>query len=378
MSNLVFPTLAGQDIAIKRTPVFSTVVQTAASGKELRASYQGTPRWRYEIPLKFARVTGFSTNTITNEMAAILGLFNAVKGKWDSFLYTDPYSNTAANTPFGTGNGSTTAFQLLDIEGFPIFDLNGTPTITRTDWQGTQTLYATPRTNLCPYSQAFNSWQVNGTPTVTPDSTTDPLGTSTADTVTGASGSNPFIYVAPTIANGTVCRFSVWAKNVNSLQSAMYVRSGVTAGYIYINWSGTTPASLTSGGNATNATFQDFGNGWYRISFTLTTTETNQNFRLYPTFNTDGASCYFWGAQIEAGSTTTSYIPTTTAPVTVTDYTLSSTGMVTLGQVPVAGAALAWSGNYYRRVRFDMDEYEQEQMLNLCWNGGTIKLISVK
>jgi uncharacterized protein (TIGR02217 family) len=196
MSNLVFPTLAGQDIAIKRTPVFSTVVQTAASGKELRASYQGAPRWRYEIPLKFARITGFSTNTITNEMAAILGLFNAVKGKWDSFLYTDPYSNTAANTPFGTGNGSTTAFQLLDIEGFPIYDLNGS--------------------------------------------------------------------------------------------ASVYV-SGVL----------TTPASIVN-------------------------------------------------------------------------------GLVTFNTAPANGAALTWSGVYYRRVRFDMDEYEQEQMLNLCWNGGTIKLISVK
>ncbi len=196
MSGLIFPTLPGMGIAVKRTPVFSTQVAVAASGKELRASYQSTPRWKYEIPLNFVRVSGFSSLTPSNEMAAILGLFNSVKGMWDSFLYTDPYSNTASGTSFGTGNGSLTTFQLLDIEGLPIYDLNG-------------------------------------------------------------------------------------------------------AASIYVAGALTTPASIVN-------------------------------------------------------------------------------GLVTFSSAPANGAALTWSGAYYRRVRFDMDDYEQTQMANLCWDGGTVKLISVK
>ena len=53
------------------------------------------------------------------------------------------------------------------------------------------------------------------------------------------------------------------------------------------------------------------------------------------------------GYQIEAGAGLTapsSYIPTTTAPVTVTDYTLGAGGLITLGEVPVVDAQLKWSG----------------------------------
>jgi hypothetical protein len=62
-------------------------------------------------------------------MATVNAIFHAMKGQWDSFLFTDPYSNTAALTGFGTGTGAQYAFQLLDIEGFPIYDLNGVPSI---------------------------------------------------------------------------------------------------------------------------------------------------------------------------------------------------------------------------------------------------------
>ena len=55
MSSLVFPSMAGLDIAIKRMPVYATKIQTASSGKELRASFQSTPRFRYSLPLNFLR-----------------------------------------------------------------------------------------------------------------------------------------------------------------------------------------------------------------------------------------------------------------------------------------------------------------------------------
>ncbi len=131
MSGFIFPSsLMGIGIGVKRIPVWSTMVQTSASGKETRASFQSSPRWRYEIPLNFARVLGFSAQTATNEMATIQAFYQSVLGKWDSFLYTDPYSNAAALTSFGTGTGlAGQTNQIKDIEGFPIYDLNGTPSL---------------------------------------------------------------------------------------------------------------------------------------------------------------------------------------------------------------------------------------------------------
>ena len=52
----LFPDLPGFDIEKSRDTKFATEVQTAASGKELRATFQaGTPRFEYALKLNFAR-----------------------------------------------------------------------------------------------------------------------------------------------------------------------------------------------------------------------------------------------------------------------------------------------------------------------------------
>ena len=52
---------------------------------------------------------------------------------------------------------------------------------------------------------------------------------------------------------------------------------------------------------------------------------------------------YVGDAQIEANTTPTSYIPTTTAPVSLTDYAVTAAGLVTLGQT--ASGTYVWSGS---------------------------------
>ena len=111
MSALVFPTLAGIDIAVKRTPVFSTLVQTSISGKETRARFQSAPRYRYDLPLNFARQYGFSVQTTADEVALLSALFNSVQGKWDSFWLPDPMAvnlipNGTSEEPNPSGVGA--------------------------------------------------------------------------------------------------------------------------------------------------------------------------------------------------------------------------------------------------------------------------------
>jgi hypothetical protein len=128
MSSLVFPSFPGMDIAIKRTAIFATKVQTASSGKELRASFQSAPRYRYVLPLNFLRQAVL--NAATDEVATLLAIFNAAKGRWDSFLLTDAYSNTATAQNIGTGTGlAGQTTQIDDIDGFPIADFNGAPAV---------------------------------------------------------------------------------------------------------------------------------------------------------------------------------------------------------------------------------------------------------
>lgn len=127
MSNAVFPVLAGLDWNVIKTPVWKTRIQEAVSGKELRAALMSYPLWKFSLSYTVLRA-----NAANAELQTLMGFFNARQGMFDSFLYTDPTDNSVANQSFGTGDGSTTAFQLLrSLGGFtePIQNVNGTPTI---------------------------------------------------------------------------------------------------------------------------------------------------------------------------------------------------------------------------------------------------------
>jgi hypothetical protein len=82
---------------------------------------------------------------------------------------------------------------------------------------------------------------------------------------------------------------------------------------------------------------ESYGNGWYRVSLTLTAGATAVGYFGFGPAKSgsvaylgDGSSLYMWGAQIEAGAYVTSYIPTTTAAVTRVADAASKTGISSL------------------------------------------------
>jgi uncharacterized protein (TIGR02217 family) len=56
------------------------------------------------------------------------------------------------------------------------------------------------------------------------------------------------------------------------------------------------------------------------------------------------------------------------------DYTIGSTGLVTLVSPGTNGQALTWTGQYYNRVRFMMDEAQVKKFMDKLWNLGTCEL----
>jgi hypothetical protein len=80
------------------------------------------------------------------------------------------------------------------------------------------------------------------------------------------------------------------------------------------------------------ASMQDYGNGWYRLvlSFLTIATPTFDYFQIGQTTNDVANGFALWGAQLEAASYATSYIPTLAASVTRVADILGTLNVATL------------------------------------------------
>jgi uncharacterized protein (TIGR02217 family) len=123
LSNVVFPVLNGLTWSRYKTPGFSTKIQTAISGKEMRAPYWTYPRWTFKLKYEFIEDNG----TTEGDLQKIAGFFLSRKGSFDDFLYQDPEDYIVTDQTIGVGDGVTTEFQLIrSFGGFvePVFGID--------------------------------------------------------------------------------------------------------------------------------------------------------------------------------------------------------------------------------------------------------------
>ena len=240
---------------------------------------------------------------------AIPSLAMIPSGYKDGKVYSVLPSNGDGDFTFSRGSNATrinssglietVATNVPRLE-YPLIDgvVNGCPSL----------LLEPQRTNLLPYSEDFsNAAWIKLNSTVLANQVISPDGTQNADELqVTTSGGNIYDNVGGS-GDGV---FSVFAK----YKDTQYIRLRSTGSYVFFDiQNGSVGGTL----NVIDAKIEEYPNGWYKCS--VIGNNTNSLAQIF--VSTDGVgtslgNVYLWGADFQAGSYPTSYIPTNGATAT--------------------------------------------------------------
>jgi len=321
--DLVYPSTSGTDRIIWRSSSTTVVVGTSYTLNVYAKA--GGLNWLY--------FGTFGGGTAPTSSLPFFDLQNGVVGQVGSVF------TSASITPVGNGwyrcsaTGATTGTLLYPV--FGVADGNNTGTVTASGTNGvylwgaqlsnsasvdpyvynpqaapTSTAYYGPRfdynpvtlaangllieeqrTNLITYSDDFSNaaWGKFSGFSVASNTTVAPDGTTTADTVTFTSSSSNTRMNTPSVTAGVTYVFSIWAQSLTG-STGLSIDIGDGTG---VNV--TVPATLT------------------RISVPIVAGSAGAFIDIV---GNGAATMVWWGAQLEAGSFATSYIPTVASQVT--------------------------------------------------------------
>jgi hypothetical protein len=313
----------------------------------------------------FQRITGYSGQQVTMSFYAkslsgtptLITAFN--DGYYNEVTFTTEWVRYEYTFTAGT-NVTGSGFNLLTFVSFPstsasadllVWGVQLVQGSTAKDYQKTETRLNIPRldysngtcpsllvepqrTNEAPYSSSFdNAAWTKYQASITANNTTDPSGVLSADKFLDSTANDIHAtYAAFLISSATT--ISAYVK------SAEYTRVAISnlsdGGDVIFNLADGTIVSTP--GNFVNSQIESLDNGWYRISATTNGTSgykaigyslvNNSNQTSFAGTGTSGL--FIWGAQIEVGSYSTSYIPTTSASVTRNADVISKTSATAL------------------------------------------------
>jgi len=274
---------------------------------------------------------------------------------------------TASAKQFMVGDGTTSTGQIVDRFGFPIKANANVTAMHRTDWQGRRLLYPTARTNYAVNGNTLSSWISQGG-VIAATGVSDPDGGTSAVKIAASTTSTNIhqLYLSSSISANPASSYLYCAVR---MKSAEYTLGGIQASFNG-DFNNVMVVDLTNGqikSHPTNGTIYGVvacSDGSYilwlasstdrAIQFSISCAPTGINARpngsagfWNSSFIGDGVSgaiCY--APSIIEGPSTPSgvFVNTTSGPAAVTDYSYTSTGAVTLGQVPASGATLDWDG----------------------------------
>jgi hypothetical protein len=195
------------------------------------------------------------------------------------------------------------------------------------------------RTNLVTYSDdlANAAWTKTAS-SISSNAIVAPDGTLTGDKLVEDSANaahfvNP---TAPSVTSGTAYTISIHAKaGERSVLQIVPSAGAFPVAFINFDLSAGTVGTFSG---ITSSSITSVGNGWYRCSVTLSATSTGSSGAIFVVQTSSSAlragsyagngysGIYIWGAQLEAGSFATSYIPTVASQVTRSSDAATMTG----------------------------------------------------
>ena len=200
-----------------------------------------------------------------------------------------------------------------------------TDDVPRVDYSGggcPSLLLEPQRSNLNDQSEYFNGWS-KANATVTDNAIISPEGVQNGSLVECTSGR---IQKNISLTSGTTYVISLFAK-ANGDYFTVQVLDGTNPATQF-NLS----TESTSDSNGATSTIEEFGNGWYRCTMKFTSAYTGAT-TIRGITSTDTNGVYVYGWQLEAGSYSTSYIPTYGVSSTrVADFFLKSNASNLIGQ----------------------------------------------
>lgn len=220
------------------------------------------------------------------------------------------------------------------------------------------------RTNVLLYSEAIDAWSKSGGVLVGADSLTAPNGSGTADKIYEDSAlAQRFVYRNTSVVSGTTYTLSAYVKAGGRNYVMLRLLTSFPDTSIGVNL--VTGAIISGNGTPISTFAVSVGNGWWRVGFSQTADATgNARSDFYVTtdgiyanrtYQGDGTSgFYLWGAQLEAGSFASSYIPTVSVAVTrnATELSYITTGNISdiAGTLYFECSATSWANTSGRIV----------------------------
>ena len=261
---------------------------------------------------------------------------------------------------------------------FPTTDRLNVPRLTYQNGGGgcPSLLLEKQSTNLALYSQEFdNGYWGKPNVTITANNTTSPDGTQNADKLaSNGAGNDEYIERSGFTTSVGTYTSSIFMKNVDATTSvlmAVHLGEGSQTSDMRYTWS--TNTFTTNGTNVVSAKATNYGNGWVRLEFTYTigASVTGHWYRIYAQTATSTKAIYIWGAQLEASSYPTSYIPTTSSSATRVADACFKTGISSL----IGGGVGTWfmdfemvqGGGLGNPFAFDLSDGTTSNRLYLYW-----------